>query len=72
VFGVADARWGRSVAAAVALHPGAVVRADELLAFVRQRLASYKVPRQIEFRDSLPRNAAGKLLRRELRIDGDG
>jgi O-succinylbenzoic acid--CoA ligase len=70
VFGVADPRWGRSVAAAVALHPGAVVSSDELLTFVRQRLASYKVPRQIEFRDSLPRNAAGKLVRRELRSDG--
>src|SRR5438067_1537754 len=47
VFGIADAEWGRSVAAAVSLHPGIVVNADELLAFVRQRLASYKVPRHI-------------------------
>jgi O-succinylbenzoic acid--CoA ligase len=71
VFGVADAEWGRTVAAAVALHPGVVVSTDELLAFCCQRLASYKVPRQIEFRQSLPRNAAGKVLRRELRTAGE-
>jgi O-succinylbenzoic acid--CoA ligase len=70
VFGMPNAEWGRSVAAAIALRPGLAVSADELLAFVRQRLASYKVPRQIEFRETLPRNAAGKLLRRELRTDG--
>jgi long-chain acyl-CoA synthetase len=55
------------VAAIVVLKPRQSVGSDELTAFCRQRLASYKVPRCIEFRESLPRNAAGKLLRRELR-----
>ncbi len=67
VFGEADAEWGSHVAAAVKLHAGCTATAEELTAFCRERLASYKIPRRIEFRDALPRNAAGKLLRRELR-----
>jgi O-succinylbenzoic acid--CoA ligase len=69
VTGVPDAEWGRSVAAAIKLHPQYTATEDELIAFCRGRLAGYKVPRRIEFRDALPRNAAGKLLRRELRIE---
>lgn len=69
VFGESDAEWGSRVAAAVKLHPGCNTTTEELTAFCRERLASYKVPRRIELRDSLPRNAAGKLLRRELRIE---
>ena len=65
-FGQADSQWGSTVAAAVTLQAGAAVQPDELLTFVRQRLASYKVPRRIDIRSELPRNAAGKLLRREL------
>ena len=67
VFGLADPAWGAVVAAAVKPRAGFEVSTDELLAFCRQRLAGYKVPRQIEFRGELPRNASGKLLRRELR-----
>jgi O-succinylbenzoic acid--CoA ligase len=69
VYGIADAAWGAIVAAAVALQPGTTVTADELSAFCRQRLAGYKVPRRIAFRAALPRNAAGKLLRRTLRTE---
>jgi len=69
VVGVPDAEWGRCVAAIVALKPGASVSADELIAFCRQRLAGYKVPRLVQFRPSLPRNTAGKLLRRSLQIE---
>jgi o-succinylbenzoate---CoA ligase len=67
VFGVADAQWGNTVAAAVTLRQGATSDEAELLAFCRQRLAGYKIPRLIELRASLPRNAAGKLSRRTLR-----
>jgi O-succinylbenzoic acid--CoA ligase len=69
VYGVADAEWGHTVAAAITLHPGMAATSDDLIAFCRQRLASFKVPLHLEFRKSLPRNAAGKLLRRELRIE---
>jgi len=43
------------------------VDAGALVAFCRERLSGYKVPRAVEFRDDLPMSAAGKLLRRELR-----
>jgi len=43
------------------------VTADELIAYCRQRIAQYKAPRSIDFADSLPRNASGKLLKRVLR-----
>jgi len=68
VIGVPDAEWGRTVAAFVVLANGSAVTSQELRVFCGERLAAYKVPRSIEFRESLPRNAAGKLLRRELRL----
>jgi len=69
VVGVPDAEWGRGVAAYVVLVDGRRASAEELVAFCRERLAGYKVPRSISFRDALPRNASGKLLRRQLRAD---
>jgi O-succinylbenzoic acid--CoA ligase len=68
VRGEPDPEWGQIVAAFVQLAPGARLTDDELTAFCRQRLAGYKVPRRILFVDELPRNAAGKLMRRELRF----
>jgi o-succinylbenzoate---CoA ligase len=65
VFGVPDAEWGSTVAAAVVVS--APMEPDALIAFCRAHLASYKVPRQLEIVEVLPRNASGKLLRRELR-----
>jgi O-succinylbenzoic acid--CoA ligase len=67
VFGVPDAAWGSAVGAAVQLRPGASVGAEELIAFCRQDLAGFKVPKHLHFLPSLPRTAAGKLLRRALR-----
>jgi long-chain acyl-CoA synthetase len=66
VVGIDDARLGQEVKAFVALRPGRVATADELVAFVRERVASYKYPRSVEFRDHLPMNATGKILKREL------
>jgi O-succinylbenzoic acid--CoA ligase len=69
VVGVPDAEWGRRVTGVVVMRTGVTATADELIAFCRRRLAAYKVPRAIEFQTALPRNAAGKLLRRELRTE---
>jgi acyl-CoA synthetase (AMP-forming)/AMP-acid ligase II len=67
VIGVADTRLGEVGRAYVVPRPGHVLDAGDVLAFCRDRLANYKVPRQVEFRTALPRNPAGKTLKRLLR-----
>ena len=67
VIGVPDAKWGEAVKAVVVLKPGVATEAGEILAWAKTRIASYKVPKSIDFADSLPRNASGKLLRKDLR-----
>ena len=67
VIGVPDERLGESVKAFVVLKEGETATADEIIAFCRERMAAYRVPRQIEFRDDLPKSIIGKVLRRELR-----
>jgi long-chain acyl-CoA synthetase len=66
VVGVEDARLGQEVKAYVALRPGRTATETELIEFVKERIASYKYPRSVEFRDALPKNAANKILKREL------
>jgi long-chain acyl-CoA synthetase len=67
VAGVSDPQQGEAVKAWIVLKPGATATPDEIRAFCRGRLAGYKVPRHIEFRDSLPKTMIGKVLRRALR-----
>jgi len=67
VVGVADPTSGEAVKAFVVLKEKASVTGDELIDFCRNRIAVYKAPRAIEFVDSLPKNPAGKILKRELR-----
>jgi len=67
VIGVPDDQWGESVKAVVELRGGMEVTADALIAFCGDRLAGFKKPRSIDFVDELPRDAAGKLLKRKLR-----
>lgn len=65
--GIPDAYRGETVKAFVVLKNGAETSADDILAFCREKLAAYKVPRMVEFRESLPQSAVGKVLRRMLR-----
>lgn len=67
VIGVPHERWGETVKAIVVLRPGQAADESTLIAFARERLARFKCPTSIEFTNTLPRNASGKLLKRELR-----
>jgi long-chain acyl-CoA synthetase len=68
VFGVPDPQWGELVMTCVVLKPDATLTADDLIAFCRRSLASYKLPRRVEFSETdLPKNSSGKVLKRNLR-----
>jgi acyl-CoA synthetase (AMP-forming)/AMP-acid ligase II len=67
VIGVPDERWGELVLALVVLGPGKQASEEELIDFAKSRLAGYKCPKRIEFRDSLARTATGKLQKFKLR-----
>ncbi len=67
VVGVPDERWGEAARAIIVLRPGETAGAAEMLRHCRGLLADYKVPKTVEFRDALPRNPAGKVLKRVLR-----
>jgi fatty-acyl-CoA synthase len=68
VVGVDDAEWGERVRAFVVRRPGMALDEGLLKVWCRERLAGPKVPREFVFLDSLPRNATGKVLKRELRV----
>jgi long-chain acyl-CoA synthetase len=67
VIGTAHERWGETVTALIVPRAGTACTADELVAFARDRLAGYKLPRVIEFVEELPRTPTGKVLKRRLR-----
>jgi fatty-acyl-CoA synthase len=67
VIAAPDKRWGEVPVALVVLKEGATASAQELRTQVRSQLADFKVPRQIEFRDALPKGGTGKVLKAELR-----
>ncbi len=66
VFGVADDEFGQRLKAFVVARAGSNLDADAVRAHVRGTLARYKVPRDVEFLDALPRNTTGKVVRRDL------
>jgi fatty-acyl-CoA synthase len=66
VIGVADQEFGQRLKAFVVVKAGAEVSEQDLKAHVKANLAAYKTPREVEFLDELPRNATGKILKRDL------
>jgi long-chain acyl-CoA synthetase len=67
VFAVPDPKWGEAVKAVVVPAPDTSPSEPDLIAFARERLAGYKLPKSVDFTDALPRNPSGKLLKRQLR-----
>jgi fatty-acyl-CoA synthase len=67
IFGISDPRWIEAVTAAVVPREGAGLTPEDVIAFCRERLAGFKVPKYVVVLDELPKNASGKLLKRELR-----
>ncbi len=72
VIGVPDKDFGQRLKAYVVPRSGESVSEDEIKDYVKANLARYKVPREVEFLDELPRNATGKVLKRELKELNDG
>jgi long-chain acyl-CoA synthetase len=67
VIGIPDSYWIEKVHAVVALKKGESATTDEIVAFCKKKLAGYKAPKSVEFVDELPKNAAGKIMKREMR-----
>jgi acyl-CoA synthetase (AMP-forming)/AMP-acid ligase II len=67
VFGIPSEQWGEAVHATVVRSPGSSLTGEQVTAFAREHLASYKVPRSVDFAAELPRTGSGKLLKRQLR-----
>lgn len=72
VIGVPDERWGEIIAAVVVRSAESTLSADGLREWARDRIAHFKAPRRVTFVDELPRNATGKILKRELRLTEGG
>ena len=67
VIGVPSEKWGETVKALIVPAPGAEASDADLIAYCRERLAHFKCPTSVDRRESLPRNPAGKVLKKELR-----
>jgi len=69
VIGVPDEKWIEAICAIVVVKDGYPQDAEALMSYARTRLASFKLPKHIHFAEQLPKNTAGKLLKRKLRED---
>lgn len=67
VFGIPDAKWGETVKAVCVAKPGTTIDEADIIAWTRERIAPFKCPRSVDVIDALPRNASGKILRKDLR-----
>ncbi|MBI3029316.1 MAG: fatty acid--CoA ligase, partial [Candidatus Rokubacteria bacterium] len=67
VVGVPDEKWGEAVKAVVALRQGQTAGEPELVAFLKERLASFKVPKSVEVLPALPKTPVGKISRRDVK-----
>jgi acyl-CoA synthetase (AMP-forming)/AMP-acid ligase II len=67
VIGVPDERWGEAVKAIIVPKPGQSTTAADIIAYARERIAGYKLPKSIDFVDDVPRTPSGKILKRQLR-----
>lgn len=72
VIGVPDDQMGEEIKACVVLKEGQELSEDELRTWTKEHIAAYKYPRIIDFMDSLPMSATGKILKKELRVSGNG
>jgi acyl-CoA synthetase (AMP-forming)/AMP-acid ligase II len=67
VIGIPSEKWGEAILAFIVMREGKLLTTDDLIQFSRERLAGYKLPKQFEFIGELPRNASGKVLKKDLR-----
>jgi fatty-acyl-CoA synthase len=67
VIGIPDDRWGEAVKAICVAKPGEAIDPDSVIAWARDRIAGFKVPKSVDVIAALPRNASGKILRKDLR-----
>lgn len=67
VIGVPDEKWGEAIKAIVSVRPGMKVSEKEIIDFCKQNLAGYKKPKSVEFIAEMPKNAYGKIVKKDLR-----
>jgi fatty-acyl-CoA synthase/long-chain acyl-CoA synthetase len=67
VFGIPSEEWGEIIHAVVVVKPGEKLSDEEIIAYSRKHLASYKIPRSISYMDEIPRTGSGKILKKDLR-----
>lgn len=67
VIGIPDQKWGETVKAVVVAKPGTSIEEADIIAWARERIAAFKAPRSVDVIEALPRNASGKILRKDLR-----
>jgi acyl-CoA synthetase (AMP-forming)/AMP-acid ligase II len=67
VIGIPDDKWGEAVKAVCVAKPGATIDPSSVIAWARERIAGFKVPKSVDVIEALPRNASGKILRKDLR-----